>query len=358
MQVSGLADDLDGTMTIAREMPGAAPRETSGLPLDPRGWLAALIESSDDAILSKTLDGIITSWNPGAERLFGYCAAEAIGRPITIIIPDERFAEEADIIARIRTGRRVEHFDTVRRRKDGSLVHVSLTISPVLGEDGRILGASKIARDITVSRQLAERQALMLREMHHRVKNSFALTAGLIRLSGRRATSVAQLVNELSGRLDSLARAHALTLPDDLDETRDAGGQGLRSLLGAVLAPHAEVAGERIAVSGGDQRVAQRCLPSLALLFHEFATNSAKYGALSVPEGRLTVELVGDAASVILTWVERGGPPPKGSDAPEGFGRKLEQASIQNLGGRIERDWADDGLTITLTIPAKTLAEG
>lgn len=110
---------------------------------------AAIVDSSDDAIASKTLDGIVTSWNRGAERLFGYSAAEVLGKSITIIIPHDHLAEEKEILSRIVNGERVDHFETLRRRKDGTLVDVSITVSPVRNESGRIIGASKIARDIT-----------------------------------------------------------------------------------------------------------------------------------------------------------------------------------------------------------------
>jgi PAS domain S-box-containing protein len=119
--------------------------------------LAAIVDSSDDAIVSKTLDGIITSWNTSAERVFGYSAEEAIGKHITLIIPRDRWDEEAGIIARIRRGERVDHFQTIRRRKDGSMVDVSLTISPVRDSSGHIIGASKVARDVTAEVRAAER---------------------------------------------------------------------------------------------------------------------------------------------------------------------------------------------------------
>jgi len=115
--------------------------------------LALIVESSDDAIVSKDLDGIIKTWNPGAERLFGYTAEEVIGKPITLLIPMDRHDEESDILSRLRRGKRVDHYETVRRRKDGSLVEVSLTVSPLKNAEGRIIGASKIARDITARRQ-------------------------------------------------------------------------------------------------------------------------------------------------------------------------------------------------------------
>ena len=134
-----------------------------------RAQLAAIVDSSDDVIVSKTLDGIITSWNPAAEHLFGWTAAEAVGKHITLIIPEDRRSEENEVLARLRRGERVDHFETVRRRKDGSLVDVSITVSPVRDGSGRIVGASKIARDITERRRIEqEREELLAREQRAR----------------------------------------------------------------------------------------------------------------------------------------------------------------------------------------------
>ena len=116
--------------------------------------LGAIVSSSDDAIISKDLNGIITSWNNSAERLFGYTADEAVGKPVTILIPAERLQEEPQILGRLQRGERVDHFETIRRRKDGTLLDISLTISPVKDQHGRIIGASKIARDITESKRI------------------------------------------------------------------------------------------------------------------------------------------------------------------------------------------------------------
>jgi PAS domain S-box-containing protein len=110
---------------------------------------AAIVESSNDAIISKDLNGTVTTWNKAAERLFGYLAKEVVGESITILIPPDRRNEEAEIVLRIWRGERVDHFDTVRRRKDGSLVGGSLTVSPITDDSGKIIGASKIAREIT-----------------------------------------------------------------------------------------------------------------------------------------------------------------------------------------------------------------
>lgn len=118
-------------------------------------WLAAIVASSDDAIIGKNLDGTITSWNAGAERIFGYSQSEAIGRPVTMLIPPGAGSEESEILARLRRGEHIDHYETKRRRKDGSIIDVSLTVSPVRTPQGEIIGASKIARDIT-TRKLGE----------------------------------------------------------------------------------------------------------------------------------------------------------------------------------------------------------
>ena len=116
---------------------------------DRAAWVAAIVDSSDDAIVSKTLDGLITSWNPAAERIFGWTAAEAVGRSITIVIPPDRLAEEEEILARISQGEKIEHFETTRMRKDGTRFEISLTVSPIKNAKGEVIGASKIARDIS-----------------------------------------------------------------------------------------------------------------------------------------------------------------------------------------------------------------
>ncbi|WP_248307719.1 PAS domain S-box protein [Bosea sp. AS-1] len=254
-------------------------------------WLSAVVENSDDAILSKTLDGVIMTWNRGAERMFGFSANEAVGRSITMIIPDDRLAEETEILHRLRAGERIEHFETVRRRKDGELIDISLTVSPVRNAAGEILGASKIARDISVQKRAFAQQNLLLREMNHHIKNLFSLTAALVGLSARATKGGEALAADLSERLRALARAHALTMPELSEDATGASATTFVALLEAVLAPHASDGDPRFAISGSDAPLSGNALTSAALLLHELATNAAKYGALSVPEGRLRIEL-------------------------------------------------------------------
>lgn len=157
-QLSALADQAAIALTNARlyELELAEAVRARDLSQIALLRLAAIVESSDDAIVSKDLNGIINSWNKGAERILGFTAEEVIGQPVTILIPQDRQAEETEILDRIRKGQRIEHFETIRRRKDGNVINVSLTVSPIKNERGEVIGASKIARDITESKRAEE----------------------------------------------------------------------------------------------------------------------------------------------------------------------------------------------------------
>jgi PAS domain S-box-containing protein len=323
--------------------------------------LASIIESSDDAIISKDLNGIITSWNRGAERIFGYTAQEAIGQPLTILIPPAYVNEEPGILERIRSGERIEHYETVRRHKDGRRVDISLTVSPVKNEEGRIVGASKIARNFTDRRLAEERQQLLLREMDHRVKNLFALSRSVVTLSARTATTPTELASDVRQRLAALARAHALTLPKSSGvERRDEQSATLHALIQIIIAPYNEQAGQipaRIVVHGPDVTLAAGSVTSFALLLHEFATNAAKHGALATPTGRIDIDCSQDGDQFVLKWTERGGPPIESTRGSDGFGSMLARATVEDqLGGSISREWRPGGLRIRLSIARDRIA--
>jgi PAS domain S-box-containing protein len=315
----------------------------------------AIIESSDDAILSKDLDGVILSWNGGAERLFGFTAEEAVGKPVTIIIPADRLTEEPVILEKIHRGERIEHFETIRQRKDRSLIDISLTISPIRNARGKIVGASKIARDITELRKARDRQHLLLKEMSHRVKNLFALSGSIVGLSARSAKSPHELAESTRARLSALARAHALTFSDGFG---DAARQPttLQSLVQTIVAPFDEPEYPRIAISGIDSAVSGSAITSLALLLHEFATNAAKYGALSADTGSIDVVFAEEGDSIVVHWTERGGPPVAAPNRALGFGDVLSRIAVSDqLGGEIVRDWRPEGLAIRLCVPRSRL---
>jgi PAS domain S-box-containing protein len=324
--------------------------------------LASIVESSDDSIVSTDPRGIVTSWNRGAERLFGYAAGEMIGRPITAMIPGDRRDEELRILERIRRGERIDHYETVRRHKDGSLVEVSLTVSPIRNVNGRIIGASKIARDITDRKRAEERQTLLLREMNHRVKNLFTLASGVVALSARTARASGDIAEAVRQRLAALSRAHELTLLDlgggeDLTERATT----LHALVRTIVAPYSDPErghDERVVIEGPDVPVGGNAVTSLALLLHEFATNATKYGALSSPEGRVDVRWSVQDGELRLTWTEQGGPLLAAPPASEGFGSLLARTTMSaQFGGRISRDWRPEGLVAQLSLPIERLAK-
>ena len=315
----------------------------------------AIIESSDDAILSKDLDGVILSWNRAAERLFGFTPEEAVGKPVTIIIPPDRRDEEPAILDKIYRGEPIQHFETIRQRRDGSLIDISLTISPIRDSGGKIVGASKIARDITELTKAREQQRLLMREMSHRVKNFFALSGSVVSLSARTAKTPSELAESTRARLSALARAHALTFSHGFDEAAHPPTT-LQSLVRAILEPFDEAQNPRIDVSGVDVGVSAAASTSVALLIHEFATNATKYGALSSEEGTIKVLLREQEGTIVVNWTEFGGPPVIPPDGREGFGGVLSRIAISNqLGGELVRDWRPEGLAISLSVPRSRL---
>jgi PAS domain S-box-containing protein len=315
----------------------------------------AIIEASEDAILSKDLNGVILSWNNSAERLFGFTAEEAVGQPITIVIPPDRRDEEPVILAKINRGERIDHFETVRQRKDGSLVDISLTISPIRDSSGNVVGASKIARDITDLRKARDGQRLLLREMSHRVKNLFALSGSIVSLSARSAKSPREFAEATRARLLALARAHSLTFSPGVDQAAPEPTT-LQSLARTIVAPFDEAEKSRIVLSGIDARVCGPAITSLALLLHEFATNAAKYGALATDTGSVKVVFAEKSELIIVTWTESGGPPVAAPSGALGFGEVMSRiAAIDQLNGGITRDWRPEGLAIRLSLPRSRL---
>lgn len=210
------------------------PEDSTARPRDEdaKAQLAAIVESSDDAIVSKNLDGIITSWNRGAERIFGYTAQEAIGQPVTILIPADRANEEPSILKRIRGGEKIDHYETIRRRKDGTLLTISLTVSPIADAHGRVIGASKIARDIT-ERKLAEqtlREAqLRFQQWNRELEQAVSAKTVELRYSQERLRA---LTNELNLTEQRERKRLAIELHDHLQQLLVLGkiklGQGKR----------------------------------------------------------------------------------------------------------------------------------
>jgi PAS domain S-box-containing protein len=435
--------------------------------------LAAIVESSDDAIVSTDLNGVITTWNKAAERLFGYSEVEAIGKQMrTILLPPDR-QNELGILQRVhRVGQPIDHFETVRRRKDGSLVNVSLTASPI-SESGKIVGTSRMMRDITerkrveeheallrlaqastgvgvwgwdvrtkklwVSPELEElyglkpgsmknytdfrervhpddiefveaqrnaasqkhqrfqyelriiwpngetrwlaatgsavydevtgepirflgsnfditerkraeeRQRLLIAELDHRVKNILAQVAAVARSTSRGSRSIEEFLGSLDGRIQSMAIAHTLLSA--------AGWQSvcLRTLVRHEFAPYAT--GTNVTISGPDVVLGSAETQAMARVLHELATNAAKYGALSIPGGQVSVSWDlkpnGAAPNLTLLWRELAGPP-VASEHPSGYGTNLICNLIPHeLGGTVDLVFAKEGVSCKIEIPIR-----
>ena len=307
-------------------------------------WLASIVESSDDAIISKNLDGIITSWNSGAERVFGYTAEEAIGQPITIVIPQDRRDEERSILTRIRRGERIDHFATVRQRKHGSLIDVSLTVSPVKNAEGIIVGASKSARDITEQKRSQEQIATLAREAEHRSKNLLATVQATVNLS--QSDTPEGLKQAIEGRILALANVHSLFV-----ESRWLGAE-LLTIARQELAPYSEKDQRRVRIEGTPVLLEPNAAQAVAVTLHELATNAVKYGALSVPDGHIDLISLHEAdGRLILRWREMGGP---AAQAPthRGFGTRIIERMIDQQKGKVRFDWHADGLVCEITLQA------
>jgi PAS domain S-box-containing protein len=308
--------------------------------------LAAIVVSSDDAIISKTLDGRITSWNAGATRIFGYDASEMIGESILRIIPPELHGEEKEILAKLQRGERIEHYETVRVAKDGRRVDVSLTVSPLRDRSGKVVGASKVGRDITDRKRAEKLQRVLTDELAHRVKNTLATVQAIANQSLVRAKSPPDFVSSFTGRIQALAKAHTL-----LTRSKMQGADVMELVSEQVLigAPN----DNRISYSGPVLMLDAQAAVHLALVLHELATNARKHGALSVPTGRLSVTWqvrTNGGCSLLLSWKESHGPKVS-APSVHGFGRTLIEQTLRAHGGEASVDYRTDGLTCELKFP-------
>jgi PAS domain S-box-containing protein len=299
--------------------------------------IVAIVESSDDAIISKDLDGIIKSWNSGAEQIFGYTAQEVIGKSIMILIPPGRQNEEPEILDRIRRGERVDHYETLRQRKDGSLINISLSVSPVKDTQGKVIGASKIARDISERKRSEAQITILAREAEHRAKNVLATVQATVQLS--QSDTPEGLKHAIEGRIQALANVHRLFV-----EERWAGAN-IRNLITEELAPYTHDTEKRVQIDGPNHLLEPMTAQTIAVTLHELATNAAKYGALSVPDGHVQVEWSREPnGRLVLRWTEKGGPPVK-PPTRKGFGTRVIEGMIRGQPkGEVRFDWRAAGL--------------
>jgi PAS domain S-box-containing protein len=430
--------------------------------------LAAIVASSEDAIISKSLNGVVTSWNRGAEKLFGYSEQEMIGEPITKVIPHSGFDEEQNILRTIRQGDAIAPYESTRLHKNGKSIDVSIAISPIRNAQGKVIGASTIARDITERRKHVEtlrqnearlrlalksaragawdydlqkrelhwspemfalygrdpvdglptredlsaqispthrkrtqkefskamlqggsftlefpihrpdgseiwtalvgdvvkdgegrpisargidqditerknwekRQAMLLRELSHRVKNTLAVIQSVARQTLRTSTSPKSFVEAFEGRVRSLAASHSLLVEADWN------GAKLDTVIRHQLSGLVDNIDDRVTLRGPSVMLTAEVATQLGLVIHELGTNAAKYGALSVPKGHVDLVWRASLSKLRLMWRERGGPRIEAEPTHTGFGTSLILSSAL----KVWRDFDPEGLTCKLHI--------
>jgi len=340
--------------------------------------MTALVESTSDAILTEDLDGNIRSWNPAAEDLLGYTATEIVGQSVLRLIPADRQDEESDILARVKDGQKVANFETLRLRKDGSSVDVSLTISPVYGDAGQVVYASKIMRDITQQKfaaealrtvnaqlelriktrtaELRERESL-LQEVHHRVKNNLQVISSLINLQlrGLRDISSRDALAECQSRVEAIALIHE-KLYQSKDYSRIPFSDYAKSLAANIfrvsgVSPEST---KLVADFEGVALAVDKAIPC-GLILNELITNALKHAFPNERRGTVRVHMgwAGPGELEILVSDDGIGIS-SGSDVPksDSLGMQLVRTLVEQLDGHMEI-LHDNGTTFRITFPVK-----
>ena len=312
--------------------------------------MAAVAGASHDALFGATLEGCIEAWNPAAERLFGYTAAEAIGQHVRILAAPADHHEQKNFLVRASAGETIPPYHARRLRKDGSFVEVSVALGPVKAPNGSVIAISIAMHDISDRKEWEARQRLMTRELAHRVKNSFAILQAILRSTLKTSPNPEEFAAKFSGRLHSLAAAQ------DILTANDWKGAELGALARHLLLLYV-VEGDRLVISGPEVNLPAEYAVPFGLIFNELATNALKYGALSTPNGKIElswrIENNAIAGSILsLTWRERGGPNITSLET-RGFGSALIEKSL--AGAKVERLFDADGFICTSELTLKLL---
>lgn len=311
--------------------------------------LSALVASSGDAIMSVDLDGVIGSWNSGAETLFGYTEQEIIGRPKTTIVPESRLAEYAKIRDKVVHGENVR-IETKRLRKDGTTVDVSLELAPIRRPTGEVYAISSIIHDITNLKAMESHKTFLMRELAHRSKNQLAVIKAIAKQTARRTNSTEEFLTTFGDRLQGLAASH------DLLAAQNWTTVPLAQLIEKQLEVFVAWPNPRLICEGPFVELSPTRAEALGLALHELATNAVKYGALAVPAGRVTIgwslqSSVGEPDVLRIDWKEEGGPrvePP----SRKGFGSfVVERMVAQVVNGEAHIEYRPEGLHWSLQFP-------
>jgi PAS domain S-box-containing protein len=307
---------------------------------------ATIVASSNDAILSCAADSSILSWNHGAEALYGYPADEAIGQPISFVVPDDRKEESKARFRSVCEGNFV-YLETERVHKSGTLVPVAISGAPIYQGD-KVVGVAAVHRDIRAQVRHEAQMQFVMRELAHRTKNLLAIIQSIERQTARSVSTTDEFHERFSSRLQALAASHDLLVDSNW------AGAKIGDLVQRQLAPFSDQVGGRIHFGGAALKLSPSVAQTLGLALHELATNATKYGALSEPKGRVDITwgIVaenGASPRFRIDWRESGGPPVK-PPFRRGFGLlAIERLAAQAVDGDAELDFDEAGLRWTLT---------
>jgi len=318
--------------------------------------LAAIVSSSPDAIISFDAAGKrIVTWNKGAEALFRYTEAEAVGQPVNLLVPPDPVTG-----AKVKSGAFNQtiaqgsiRLEAKRRRKDGSLLDVSILATRMTDAKGRVIGAAAIIRDITERKRWEEHQRLLINELNHRVKNTLATVQSVASQTLRNARTMDEAQRGVEQRLIALSRAHNVLTEENWQ------GASLKDIVMQAVAPYRHEGESRVQVSGKDVRLSPQTALALAMALHELATNAVKYGALSNETGQVRVAWSvipgADGSHLHLAWTESGGPPVS-VPTHRGFGTRLiERILVQEIQGKVRLAFEPTGLLCTLDAAVQTV---
>jgi two-component system, chemotaxis family, CheB/CheR fusion protein len=311
-----------------------------------RERLAAVELISQDAMMCIVPDGTIIAWNPAAEQLFGHEAKTVIGKNMRMLANPDKHAEQKDFLARGCRGETLNPVDTTRLRKDGTLVHISATASPLKAIDGSIFGVAVAMQDISRRKEWERRQKMMTRELSHRVKNSFAVLQAILHSTLKTTPQPEEFAKVFSSRLHSLAAAQ------DILTANDWKGVELGALARHQLASYDRLDDVKLTISGPEIYLEPHYASPFGLIFNELAANALKHGAWSSPVGKVElnwrVEHGKDTASkLFVRWQERGGPKPA-THRPAGLGVVLIEKSL--AGAEVVNSYETHGLTCTIEL--------
>jgi PAS domain S-box-containing protein len=340
---------------------------------DLTSFLAAIVDSSDDAIISKSLDGIILSWNKGAERLYGYSAEEAIGQPIAILSPPDLPDEIPAMMVQIKKGKVVEHFETVRKRKDGTLVDIWLAISPIKDSNGEIIAASAAARDISARKRIEQEKSrlfeeltqslneknVLLQEVYHRVKNNLQVISSLLELRARYIKDPLQA----AAFKESVARIRAMSLVHErLYKTKGLDrielSSYLRSLMEQLIQTYTADKTIGVKVTGDHLDIGLDIAVPLGLISNELITNSIKHAFDGQDTGEIRVDVKTEDGTAVIRITDTGVGLPESIDfqKSETFGFRIVKLIIRQLKGTVDVV-RNDGTSFVIKFPLDRSSE-